>query len=567
MKPVWGLPLFLLAGLPGGAQQAPEMETKEAPAKFSSRVNLVPVPVVVRDKDGKAVGNLTKEDFRLLDNGKVQVISRFDIEKPGAPVVLQKDSGDIERAAEGKAPEAGAASPVLADHFVAYVFDDVHANFEDLARARDAALRVISGTTKASDRSAIFTTSGQVTLDFTADKEKLQETLGRLHPASLTGGVGHGLECPDISFYMADRMVNLNDPQAIQVALINYQTCSNNQYATANEVVMLAQRALHDGEHETQVSAKVLDQIVRRLSAMPGQRNLVLASPGFFVPFTDQQDITDLINRAVRANVVVSTLDIRGLWTPPAYQATSAGAVGGSLVVTMMNQYMNDEQLVAESVLEDLAHSTGGDWFHNNNDLNDGFRRLAAAPEFIYVLAFTPENLKSDGKYHKLQVTLRDAKGLTLQVRKGYYAPRQNTNPGDQEKQEIEDAVFSREVIRDIPLSLHTQYFRSGDVDANLSVVAQLDIKSLHYKKADGRNLDTLQIVSALFDLNGNFISGEQKTLDLKLKDETLDKRLESGIRIKTSFPVKLGSYVLRVVVRDSQGQMMASDNTSVDIK
>jgi hypothetical protein len=73
--------------------------------------------------------------------------------------------------------------------------------------------------------------------------------------------------------------------------------------------------------------------------------------------------------------------------------------------------------------------------------------------------------------------------------------------------------------------------------------------------------------VAALFDLNGNFISGEQKTLELRLKDETLGKRLDSGIKIKNSFAVKVGSYVLRVVVRDSEGQMMASENTAVEIK
>jgi hypothetical protein len=122
-------------------------------------------------------------------------------------------------------------------------------------------------------------------------------------------------------------------------------------------------------------------------------------------------------------------------------------------------------------------------------------------------------------------------------------------------------------VIKDIPLALHTQFFRSGDVDASLSVVAQLDIKSLHYRKADGRNHDDLTIVSALFDLNGNYITGEQKMLTLRLKDETLEKRLDSGIKIKTSFNVKTGSYVVRVVVRDSEGQMMASDNTAVDIQ
>jgi hypothetical protein len=366
---------------------------------------------------------------------------------------------------------------------------------------------------------------------------------------------------------MADRIVNLNDPQAIQVALINYQACSGNQYATANEVMGYAQGALHNGEHETRLAASVLVQVVRRIAAMPGQRNIVLASPGFLVPFGDQSEVTDVINRAIRANVVISTLDLRGLWTPPEFDASRPTPAGGPQVLALIGQYLSQEASAQELVMEDLAHATGGDWFHANNDLGDGFRRLAAAPEFIYVLAFTPENLKSDGKFHKLQIALRDPKGLTVQARKGYYAPRRDAEVTDQAKQEIEDAVFSREVIKDIPLAVHTQYFRSGDVDASLSVVAQLDIRGLHYRKAEGRHQDILTIVSALFDLNGNYVAGEQRTLTLRLKDETLEKRLDSGIRIKISFNVKAGGYVVRVVARDSEGQMMASENTAVEIQ
>ena len=217
--------------------------------------------------------------------------------------------------------------------------------------------------------------------------------------------------------------------------------------------------------------------------------------------------------------------------------------------------------------MEDLAHSTGGDWFHANNDLGEGLKRLAAAPEFIYVLAFTPENLKSDGKYHKLQITLREPKGLTLQARKGYYAPRHEADATDQAKQDIEDAVFSREVMKDIPLNVRTQFFRSGDVDANLSVVSQLDIKGLHYQKKEGRNEDTLTIVAVLFDPNGNYVAGEKRVLIMRLKDETIERKLDSGIRVKIPFDVKVGSYVVRVVVRDSEGQMMASENTAVEIQ
>src|ERR1022692_2011790 len=356
--------LLLLLLLPGSlamAQQAApqnqptsEMETKEAPAKFTSRVNLVPVTVVVRDRNGKAVGNLTKEDFRLLDNGKPQVISRFSIEKPGAPVVLEKEAGDLELQPDSKPPEAGAAvaaPPVLADHFVAYLFDDVHVQAEDIMRARDAAARVIATSMQPADRAAIYTTSGQIVLEFTNDKAKLQDTLARLRPAPVAGGLGHGMDCPDISYYMADRIVNMNDPMAIQAGLVNYQACSGNQYATANEVMGYGQGALHNGEHETRLAASVLVQVVRRIAAVPGQRSIVLASPGFLVPFADQPEITDVINRAIRANVIISTLDVRGLWTDPGYDASSNGPAGVSQVLMLVNQYLSQEASAQVQVL------------------------------------------------------------------------------------------------------------------------------------------------------------------------------------------------------------------------
>ena len=62
-----------------------ETVIKEEPATFKARVNLVMVPVVVRDKQGRAIGTLKQEDFQLFDRGKPQIISRFIVERPGMP--------------------------------------------------------------------------------------------------------------------------------------------------------------------------------------------------------------------------------------------------------------------------------------------------------------------------------------------------------------------------------------------------------------------------------------------------------------------------------------------------
>src|SRR5580692_2693010 len=61
--------------------QTAEMTSKETAVTFKSNTNLVPVPVVVRDSSGHAIGNLSIDDFQLFDNGKPQMISKFMVEK------------------------------------------------------------------------------------------------------------------------------------------------------------------------------------------------------------------------------------------------------------------------------------------------------------------------------------------------------------------------------------------------------------------------------------------------------------------------------------------------------
>jgi hypothetical protein len=97
-------------------------------------------------------------------------------------------------------------------------------------------------------------------------------------------------------------------------------------------------------------------------------------------------------------------------------------------------------------------------------------------------------------------------------------------------------------------------------------VLAHVDAKHLHYRKVDGRNTDELTLVSAIFNQNGVFMQGAQKTLTMRWKDETLENKLGSGITLKTSFDVKPGSYLVRLVVRDGDGQLMSAENGAIEI-
>jgi hypothetical protein len=155
---------------------------------------------------------------------------------------------------------------------------------------------------------------------------------------------------------------------------------------------------------------------------------------------------------------------------------------------------------------------------------------------------------------------------LEVQARRGYYAPKHLADPEEQAKQEIQEAVFSRDEIGDIPVNLNLQFFKSSAASAKVTVVAKIDIRTLRYRKAEGRNDNTLTVISGLFDRNGNFVAGIQKTVEMRLKDETLAAAPAAGITVRSVLDVIPGSYMVRLVVRDSEGQTMAARNGAVQI-
>jgi VWFA-related protein len=554
-------------------QTSAELTSRDEPTTFKVNVKLVVVRAVVRDPQGNTIGNLHQEDFQVFDKGKPQIISQFEIEQPGAITAKARqtsEEGSTDAVTGEQAPSTGPLT-VVPERFVAYVFDDVHLQFGDLAQVRNAARRHFA-TLRPTDRAAIFTTSGQGNLDFTDDRAKLHDALLRLQPHPITSGTGSSNDCPTMSFYEADLIQNKRDPFATSVAVQEATACLPKD-KTGRPIVNPAQvvdsmstQELEAGDHESHISLGILKAVVGDVSRMPGQRSVVLVSPGFIVPEMESE-YNALIDHALRSQVVVNTLDARGL-----YVGTPFGDISNPN--TLPPSIAGPKALIetaAESAQADLlavlAEGTGGVFFHNNNDFDEGFRRVAQTPEYSYVLAFTPQDLKLDGSYHALKVTLKNPQKLTLQARRGYFAPKHLADPNEQAKQEIEDAMYSQEELHNLPVKLHTQFFKASEEDAKLVVLAHVDVQHLHFRKAEGRNNNVLTCVSAVFNRNGNFLQGTAKTVTMHWKDETLEHKLSSGITLKTSFDVKPGSYLVRLVVRDSEGQLMSAENGSVEIR
>ncbi len=569
------LPLALFSQPPA---TPPEITSQETPVTFSSRVNLVSVPVVVRDHEGRAVGNLRQEDFQLYDKGKLQVITKFTVEKTGASLVEAK------LAASAVAPTEHPVVPVLSkpalpERYLAYLVDDIHLKSGDLIQTRQAMNRHLDESLDPTSRAAVFTTSGRMLIDFTDDREKLHKTVNSVLPWTS----GSESVCPEISYFMADWVTNRS------LAFSGYMNESPTKDDTPGglladvigiamklcgaRTMMQVRSMVHEistqGERESGFSLGAVNDVIRRLTAMPGIRNLVLVSPGFIVTRDLRLAESDVFERAIRANIAVNTIDMRGLYTfvgdparpmlPPNSRSNSGS----------MSGYRIEEASEVANVLAELADGTGGTFFHDDNGLKEGLNQLAARPEYLYVLGFSPQNLKFDGTYHTLKVTVRNPANPTLQVRHGYWAPEHKVDAAEAANETLRENVFSRDEIHEIPVDLHTEFFKpsdSSDAKAELTVTAVLKPDSLRFQKTAERNNDTVTVVAGVFDANGNYVAGLQKVVQLRLRDQTLAGLQNEGIGVQETFSVAPGRYVVRLVVQDAGGQTTAARNEGVEI-
>jgi hypothetical protein len=125
-----------------------------------------------------------------------------------------------------------------------------------------------------------------VTQEFTQEHEVLQKSLLAVVPRPLAGSGLH--DCPEVSYYQADQIENKSDTQALGVATEDALQCafSGDTRMTAQAQALAnaaAARALASGDAQAEYVYRHLEEATKKLSAMPGQRVMVLVSPGFIV--------------------------------------------------------------------------------------------------------------------------------------------------------------------------------------------------------------------------------------------------------------------------------------------
>jgi VWFA-related protein len=310
----------------------------------------------------------------------------------------------------------------LPDRITVFLFDDLHIAAEDLSRVKKAASGVLADVVTGSDMAAVVTLSGAVNSGLTRDREKLQASLMSVQVRGTYQT--NKAECPRIDYYQADLIVNKNDATALDDLTRQVLNCNpgidpqRDLEIAQRQADSMARQALAMGRQDLQTTYTNLGEFVQRMAKLPGQRTLVVVSPGFVPLEADAlREESQVIEMAAQSNVTISAIDARGLYTTELDASQHSPNLRTQQV---QGDYRRTKMMIAGSAMGALADGTGGTFFDNSNDLAAGFTRVAEAPEVVYLLELSLDGVKADGAYHKLKVKV-DREGVEVQARRGYF--------------------------------------------------------------------------------------------------------------------------------------------------
>jgi hypothetical protein len=180
------------------------------------------------------------------------------------------------------------------------------------------------------------------------------------------------MQCPDVSYYIANLIINKADGQALAGLTQHVVDCAHVRWEVARDIAFAsANRELIVGAHNTHVALSTLKRAIHRLSEMPGERSIVLASPGFFAQTPEATKATaEVLNLAAKSNVIVSGLSVRGVIV--AEEEQDVAQARGSARRAPPSQfspgqlwlrYRRESARADGDVIKDLAEGTGGVFF------------------------------------------------------------------------------------------------------------------------------------------------------------------------------------------------------------
>ena len=523
---------------------APQAPAQPPRATFKSGLDLVVVNVVVRDKDGKLVRGLTRDDFVVAEDGKPQSVTSFDFEEIENATLPSMETqtvlGTIAQAATPAQPAAGAPAAAevrptisMKDRRLIVLFYDLGAmQPEEVTRAVQSGRDYVEKKIAPADILAVvsLTTSLTIDQDFTADRQLMLAALNRLSPVegSTAAAATDAETAPDTgnAFVADDTEFNI---------------------------------------FNTDRRLDALRSVADVLAGIEQKKSIIYFSGGVTQSGMDNQAaVRTLVDRAVRANVSIYAADTRGLAALPAGGDASTASVRGTGAFSGRGMSRQRESFfAAQDTLSTIAEDTGGKAFFDVNEFSEVFDKVVQDTSSYYLLGYTSTNPSRDGRFRRIRVTLKRP-GLKLEFRSGYYAPRDFGHSGrDDRAQQLQEQLLSDLPITDLPVHGSAAYFRLKDNHYFVPVWFIVPGSQVQFSKSSDKEKATLDVLGVIRDGQRRPVAWIQDTV--KLSVAATEEVRRRNVQYGTSFELPPGAYQLKVVIRENQlGTFGSFDSTLI---
>ncbi len=556
--------LALLAAAFSGASLAEDYAER-------SRVVVVEVPVQVT-LDGQPVRGLTADDFVLLDGKKPQRISGFNV----LDLTLSGPARDE--------PRLDTHVSVAARRHFLLLFDLTFSTTGSLGRAREAIREWVIDELHPWDLVAVAVyesrRGARLLLNFTSDRDQVDlavATIGapRFYEASIDPlGLEIGAASARFS-EIADSALtarggsrgssDANDQDVLDTLSLIY-------YGAYEPLARKGER------HQIQHLTESLGDLAGMMQGVRGRKYVVFLSEGFdsslvfatdqtseverlntasergemwnidptkrFGSIVAQNDLSTMVERFRRADCVIQAIDIGGSEQPGSNRSLGSQAANGLFY---------------------MAHETGGELYRSFNQLDQAIERMLTQTSVTYVLAFQPEELEFNDKFHKLRVKLKNGpKGARVTHRPGYYAPAPYKQQSEMERRlSAAQNIMEGRDQGELQATVLAAAFRDADGPAYVPLLVEIDGMSLPIEA--GREQLALEIYAYALDEAGRIAGFLTQRLAIDLAKLQPELR-ERGLKFFGDLELGPGSYSLRVLVRESESGMHATRAITLEV-
>ncbi len=568
--------------------QEPPRRPQPRTQSFSAGTTAILVDVVVRDKRGRPVLDLTADDFEIFEDDVRQAVGSFSVVERGGGIGIKVGRRvNAPTSVTTGGAEAGASSPPPEPPTIAVVFDALRPEALELAQKATLAYLPRSGELDA--RVGVFASDPglRILQPYTDDMPLVRAAVRRVTAAATTKqdaeaerrqALGQRIEALDALGIGQDSTAfapGTGNPTAAQTLV--------EQQMTELEMRMLRTFESLDRDHRGFGSAAALLAAVHSLALLPGRKTVVYLSEGLPASPTMQARLDTIVSAANRANVTVYTIDAAGLRAESALTETrrevdaagqerlrqtavSRDPTNGPLMRTV-ERTEDLLRLDPHGGLARLAGDTGGFLIRDTNDLGSAFRRIDEDNRFHYLLTYSPSNAEFDGKFRTIHVKVR-REGLTVFARKGYLAAPPSALPVMSYEAAALATLRRGKPPNAFAMGAHGFVFPEPAGRAAVPIIVQVRTSELQFDTSPEKNTYAAQatVVALIKDAAGQpmhtlsqqyIFTGALTDLDVARNGEILFYRqpeLEPGV------------YTLEAVVHDAVGHRASARLSTVTV-